>query len=89
MDPIATDDELTVRKRAEVAALVKLIDPSVSIHDFRMTAGPEHTNLIFDVVVPHNFRLSDQQIAQAIRDAISAMDGGKYYAVVQIDKSYT
>ncbi len=89
MDPIATDDELTLRKRAEVAALVKLIDPSVSIHDFRMTAGPGHTNLIFDVVVPHNFRLSDQQISEAIRNAISAMDGGKYYAVVHIDKAYT
>lgn len=89
MDPIATDDELTLNKRAEIAALVKLIDPSVSIHDFRMTAGPVHTNLIFDVVVPHNFRLSDEQVAQAIHDAVAAMEGGKYYAVVQVDKAFT
>lgn len=89
MDPIATDDELTLTKRAEIAALVKLIDPSVSIHDFRMTAGPVHTNLIFDVVVPHNFRLSDEQVAQAIHDAVAAMEGGKYYAVVQVDKAFT
>ncbi len=89
MDPIATNDELTLSKRAEVAALVKLIDPSVSIHDFRMTAGPTHTNLIFDVVLPHKFRLSDEQVAQAIRDAVAAMEGGKYYAVVHIDKAFS
>lgn len=89
MDPIATDDKLTLEKRAEVAALVRLIDPSVSIHDFRMTAGPTHTNLIFDVVLPHGFRQSDEQVAQAIRDAVAAMEGGKYYAVVHIDKAFT
>ncbi len=88
MDPIATDDELTLQKRRQMLALVQLIDPTLSIHDFRMTVGPAHTNLIFDVVLPHKFHLSDEQVVTAIQNAVATLDGGKYYAVVHIDRSY-
>ena len=88
MDPIATDDELTLQKRRQMTALVQLIDPTLSIHDFRMTMGPTHTNLIFDVVVPHKFHLSDEQVVTAIQNAVTALEDGKYYAVIQVDHSY-
>lgn len=88
MDPIVTDDGVTEETRRRVAELVHCIDDGISIHDFRMVTGPTHTNLIFDAVVPYHFRLSDQQVGQKIRDAVRALDGS-YYAVVQVERSYT
>ena len=70
-----------------MAALVKLIDPSITIHDFRMVAGPTHTNLIFDVVVPHKFRLSDEQVVEEVRYAAKTLDEN-YEVVVNVDKTY-
>lgn len=88
MDPIVTDDGVTEETRRRVAELVHCIDDDISIHDFRMVTGPTHTNVIFDAVVPYHFRLSDQQVAEKIRDAVRALDGS-YYAVVQVERSYT
>lgn len=85
IDPIVTDDRQTNEVQEKLAALVQLIDPSVSIHDFRMSRGAAHTKLIFDVVVPYGFRLTDKQVAASISKAVRALDP-TYLAVVQVDK---
>ena len=87
MDPIATDDELTNRTKAIVLVIVKGIDDNLTMHDFRMVEGPTHTNLIFDVVVPYDCKLSDDEVREKIAEGVSKMDGN-YFAVVQIDKPY-
>lgn len=87
MDPIDTNDATTAQTREKVAELVKLIDEQITIHDFRMVTGPTHTNVIFDAVVPFNFRLSDREVGEIIQNAVRTLDGN-YFAVVQIDKSY-
>ena len=87
-DPVVTDDGITQKTRQRVATLVRCIDDDISIHDFRMVAGPTHTNLIFDAVVPFGFRLTDQEVEQKIRSAVRALDGN-YYAVVNVERSYT
>lgn len=88
MDPIVTDDGVTHETRRKVEALVRCIDEQISIHDFRMVTGPSHTNVIFDAVVPFQFRLSDEEVRQRISAAVEALDG-HYYAVVNVEKSYT
>ena len=87
MDPIVTDDEATNTMRRKVASLVKVIDPRLTIHDFRMTRGPLHTNLIFDVVVPHKCPLSDGEVAARIEKAVKTLDD-HYFVVLQLDRSY-
>lgn len=87
MDPIATDDELTNRTKAVVLVIVKGIDDNLTMHDFRMVEGPTHTNLIFDVVVPYDCKLTDDEVREKIAEGVSKMDGN-YFAVVQIDKPY-
>jgi len=86
MDPVVCD-ERTEQLRSRTEALVQQIDPKLSIHDFRITAGPIHTNLIFDVTVPYGFRLSDVQLREKISREISAISE-KYFAVIEIDRSY-
>lgn len=88
MDPIVTQDAVTAETRQRVATLVRCIDESITIHDFRMVTGPTHTNVIFDAVVPFGFRLSDDEVADKIQKAVGALDG-TYYAVVNVERSYT
>ena len=88
MDPIVIDDGVTADTRKRVQALVHCIDDQISIHDFRMVAGPTHTNVIFDAVVPFGFRLTDDEVATEIQAAVRALDGN-YYAVVTVERSYT
>ena len=88
MDPIVIDDGITQETRKKVAALVRCIDDQISIHDFRMVVGPTHTNVIFDAVVPFGFRLTNAQVAEKIQTAVRTLDGN-YFAVVNVEQSYT
>lgn len=86
MDPVVQDEQ-TEHLRAQVEELAKGIDPRLSIHDFRTTAGPIHTNLIFDVVVPYGFALTDVQVRQELTARVRTLSQ-RYYAVIQVDRPY-
>lgn len=87
MDPIATEDEAVNNLREQVRDLVREVNPDMNIHDFRVTRGPQHTNLIFDVVVPHRSKVSDEEIAGEITRRVQALDPS-YYPVFQLERSY-
>ena len=86
MDPIAVHDTETKRLHDEVKSLLNEIDPQLSLHDFRVVPGPTHTNLVFDVVVPFGFRLSDDEVRKSVAKRVHELEG-TCYAVIQIDKS--
>ena len=87
MDPIdSKNSEINTIKNA-VAELVQSIDPVITIHDFRMVPGATHTNVIFDVVVPHGFHLSDNEVSEKIKDLVHSTWSDRF-AVVQIDHAY-
>lgn len=88
MDPIITDDKETNEIHQKLSSIVRLLDSRGTIHDFRMVKGPTHTNLIFDIVVPHQFRLTDDQVVESLRQAVKALDA-RYEIVVNVDKAYT
>ena len=85
-DPVV-NDERTNALREQVEAAAKALDPALSIHDLRITAGPYHTNVLFDVMVPYGFRLTDAQVTRELRQAVEALSE-KYSAVIQVDHSY-
>lgn len=88
MDPVADHDEQTIETKKIVTDVVKSIDQCLSIHDFRMTKGENRENLIFDVVVPFGFRLSDSEVKTKIAKRLSEFDG-RYNAVINVDKGDT
>lgn len=88
MDPIVTDDGATAALRQQVAELVKTIDERITIHDFRTVPGPTHTNVIFDAVVPFDEKLSHDEVARRIRELVHGIEGGPYFAVVEVETSY-
>ena len=87
MDPIEADNTEVSQMRAAVAETLKELDDVISIHDFRMVPGPTHTNLIFDAVVPADYKKSDEELAASIRQHIHQTWPDRY-AVVSIDHSY-
>ena len=88
MDPIVTDDEHITALRKEMLALARQIDAGMTLHDFRMTEGPSHTNLIFDVVAPRTCPLSDEAIRRELGRLAREKDP-RYIVVVQVDHDYT
>jgi len=66
----------------------ELFNGDVSIHDFRMVNGTTHTNVIFDIVIPHRFRFTEAKVIEMAKENILAMDEGQYRAVVKVDHSY-
>ena len=87
MDPIATADEKVNQLRRQVADLARVVEPEMTIHDFRVVRGPTHTNLIFDAVVPHKCRLTDEEVQERLRRAVTTLDA-TYQAVIQLDRAY-
>lgn len=85
MDPVAVNDAETNRLRAEVEALVHDLDARLSLHDFRVVPGPTHTNLVFDLVVPFGFSMTDEAVREAVSERVHRLEG-RCYAVIQIDK---
>ena len=86
MDPINTDDALTTSLREETAELVREIDPGITIHDFRIVPGVTHTNLIFDVAVPFEVKMTVSEIKDAVSRKVRERHEN-YYAVVTVDRS--
>ena len=84
MDPIVTDDEQVNELRAKTAEAVQKIHPSMQIHDFRFVAGATHTNLIFDVVVPFEVKMSDTEVKDAVAEKVKEIDP-TYCVVLNID----
>ena len=86
MDPVVRDKR-TEALRQQVKEIAQGIGPVLTIHDFRITAGPIHTNLLFDVVVPYGFPLSDGQVRSALTEGIKKLSD-RYFPVIQVDHSY-
>ncbi len=87
MDPVQTQDEAVSEMYRKVKDMVLSFDPALTMHDFRMVPGPTHTNLIFDVVVPFKYRMTDAELAQALSAEVKKL-GEEYFAVIEIDKSF-
>ena len=88
LDPISDDDEEISAHREMAAELVREIDPRLTIHDFRMVKGDDHTNLIFDVVMPPDFSMKPDQLKRTIGERMREQDPN-HFAVVTVDYSYT
>ena len=85
MDPIVTDDEERNRMHSVVCSIVTAVDQSLKIHDFRMVKGTTHTNLIFDVSAPFEYKASDKEIIKNISESVSKYDPN-LFCVITVDR---
>lgn len=87
MDPIDVGNEKTVEMKEEIVKLVKAIDERLTIHDFRMVTGTTHHNMIFDVVIPADFKLSQEELKDIIQKKVWEK-WPDYYVVIDVDTAY-
>ena len=87
MDPVCVDDELTNEIKEKVAEIIHGMDGEIKFHDFRIVNGPTHTNLIFDVVVPYDYLMTDTEVVGHIREEVQKIDEN-YIVVIEVDKAY-
>lgn len=86
MDPVVTTDERVTELKEKCVEIVKGIGDTLTLHDFRVVFGDTHTNMIFDVVVPYEFYLSDTETTKLIQEKVWDKIGKNYFVVITIDK---
>lgn len=88
MDPVEVRNERVAELKEQVESAVKEIDERLSIHDFRLVAGEQQINLIFDVVVPYSYNEKEKnQLCMDIKERINRMDP-RYQCVITLENGY-
>lgn len=86
-DPVDIDDEQTKKYKAVVKDIVSSMNQGFSIHDFRIVSCENHKNLIFDITVPYECKISNDKIQHFIDKKLEEYDG-KYYTIITFDREY-
>ena len=91
LDPVVTGDPEVSRLHEEVELIIKEISSELhcelTMHDFRVVKGQTHTNLLFDIAVPFDSKLSDASLRELIENKIKQLSP-TYNAVITCDRSY-
>lgn len=87
MDPVDIHDEVVMNLKKVVSKIIDEIDPELKFHDFRIVKGITHTNVLFDIVVPNKYQLSNDEIKKEIDKKLLAYDD-KLRTVITFDVSY-
>lgn len=84
LDPVVTNDPLLDALRLELKEIVGTFE-RVSFHDLRIVRGTTHTNVLFDLVVPFGYALSDKELCREVEASIRNRHPD-FYAVITVDK---
>lgn len=85
MDPIVTDDETVISLKSFLRNTMVECDLDLSIHDFRVVVGESHTNLIFDIVIPYEYPVQENDVCSIIAKAVEAKKPN-CYCVITVDR---
>ncbi len=84
-DPIVIGDPEVDRLRGEVIAFAHEIHEELCVHDFRFVRGVTHSNLIFDIAVPFECPLSEEEILTRMDEKVKGLDP-RFCTVIVLDK---
>lgn len=87
MDPVDSGNEEVETLKITVETILEDIDPRLTMHDFRVVFGETHTNLIFDVVAPFDFK--DEASVKAELQRRVTVVNPQLFTVVTVEHSFT
>ena len=87
MDPVITQDPDIDLWKDRIHDILFSIDSSLHMHDFRMVKGNTHTNIIFDMVLPHNYKMDKALLLNEIQERVWDIDKS-FNVVIQMEHSY-
>ena len=89
MDPMDVNNEQVAFVRQQMSDGIKVINDELTLHDFRMTPMAEtQTNLVFDVVIPQNFNLSEKELKEKVSQ-IAKLINPTFCCVITIERDFT
>ena len=91
MDPISVSDPETVELRGKVLEIVSALaseySSPISMHDFRLVKGVTHTNVLFDVSVTNELKITDQALCDELTRRLKDINP-LYNLVLTVDRDY-
>ena len=88
MDPVETKNQKYLEKKEMLGKVLAEVDSRLEFHDFRMVDGKEQINLIFDMVVPHEYDKEKQiELKRCLREQLGKVDQ-RYQCVITTERSY-
>lgn len=87
MDPVETDNPEVSLNLDRAREILSSMNAGLSLHDFRMVIGDTHTNILFDVMIPFDSKVTPKEIEKAFADAY-ADEGKQYFFIINYDRSY-
>ena len=87
MDPIDTNNKRLKTLKSIALEEAHKIDGRFTIHDVRMVPGENHTNLIFDIVRPHDCKLSENEIREKLFMAVNSREKD-VFTVITVDSPF-
>lgn len=85
MDPVDTKNKQLAELKLRAQTALANLDESLSLHDFRLVSGETHTNMLFDVVIPYDSKITLAQVNDAMQKEFGK-DPVKYYFVIDADR---
>lgn len=86
MDPIDVDNPKLELIKQFINNTLKEINPKYTFHDVRLVSGPTHTNVVFDINVPLEDKIKDEELKEKMRVAIKKFDSS-YETIIKIDRN--
>ena len=71
IDPLVLDDEEMLSLKEDTVSILKGIDNAFDVHDFRMSRCEGEVRVFFDVLIPYDFKRSDESVKSEIREKLS------------------
>lgn len=85
IDPIWAKDEETQKMKKEMEADLKLMDPSLALHDFRVVRCTSHMKLFFDIQEPYSCKIEEKELVKRLQDHVAENHPG-VELVVYVDR---
>ncbi len=86
MDPIVTDDKETIDVRGRMEDFLASVDARLKLHDFRRVQHADRTTLLFDVMVPADWK-DTADLKEKIEACAREIDSGNE-CVLNFDPDY-
>ena len=87
IDPIDIKNPEIPLLKQQISKILKNLDERITFHDFRLVSGTTHTNVLFDIVIPRDTKISKDKIIENITMELKKIDS-KYNLVLKIDNKY-
>lgn len=87
MDPINLDDPNREPLKQILMETIASLEGVCNFHDLRIVPGPTHTNVVFDVAVSPECKLSNEELSKKLSDAVTDYNPD-FHAVIEFDRAY-